>query len=74
MGRDTMTQTKLFSQPKTEEIDPAKVKVIHDECNTEAKFDLFSGGNLPTYFCPKCNRRINCKPILSGLPGWTVII
>lgn len=67
-----MTQTN-FSCPFKREIDPETVTVIHEECNTKAEFQLFGGGQLATYFCPKCHARVNAKAVLSGYEGWKVI-
>jgi len=67
-----MPQTK-FECPFKREIDPETVTIIHEPCNTEAKFELFSGGQLATYFCPKCGSRVNCKAVLSGYKDWKVV-
>lgn len=72
-----MVQTNLFSipnkAPKNEESKYQNVTVIHDKCNSEANFEYFGGGKLSTYYCPVCGARVNCKPVIYGLNGWTVI-
>lgn len=72
-----MPQTNLFSIPKLAPQDEEPVYqnavVIHDKCDTQANFEYFGGAKLPTYYCPKCGTRVNCKAVIYGLKGWTVL-
>jgi len=72
-----MPQTNLFSatnkEPQNEESKYQNTTVIHDKCNAQANFEYFGGGKLPTYYCPVCRTRVNCKAVIYGLKGWTVI-
>ena len=74
---DIMTQTNLFSipnkAPQNEESVYENAYVIHDKCNAKANFELFGGCKLPTYYCPVCRTRVNCKAVIYGVKGWTVL-
>ena len=76
-GCDKMTQTNLFSTPnkdsQSEESVYENAYVIHDKCNAKANFELFGGCKLPTYYCPVCRTRVNCKAVIYGVKGWTVL-